>query len=160
MRVWTHVHVGYFGSKDKACKCTEFQIKNYRSRISGPILDRIDIQVQVSNIKYDGTENRLEESSKTIRERVNKARKIQNERYKKYDFFCNSDLNIKLMNKFCELDNISNEILKKASDKMNLSSRGYTKVLKVARTIADLDNSSNIKKDHILEALQYRGFEG
>ena len=96
MRVWTHVRVGYFGSKDKACKCTEFQIKNYRSRISGPILDRIDIQVQVSNIKYDGTENRLEESSKTIRERVNKARKIQNERYKKYDFFCNSDLNIKL----------------------------------------------------------------
>lgn len=150
---------GYFGSKEKACKCTEFQIKNYRSKISGPILDRIDIQVQVSNIKYKNFETNLSESSKQIKERVNRARKIQVERYKDFNIFCNSELNIKLIDKFCKLDTASNELLKMASDKMNLSSRGYSKILKVARTIADLENIENITKEHILEALQYRGFE-
>lgn len=150
---------GYFGSKEKACKCTEFQIKNYRSKISGPILDRIDIQVQVSNIKYKGFETNLSESSKQIKERVNRARKIQVERYKYFNIFCNSELNVKLIDKFCKLDTASSELLKMASDKMNLSSRGYSKILKVARTIADLENIENITKEHILEALQYRGFE-
>lgn len=151
---------GYFGSKEKACKCTEFQIKNYRSRISGPILDRIDIQVQVSNIKYDELDKNVEEeSSKTIRERVNRARKIQIERYKDLGFFCNSELNVKFLDEFCKLDKSSYEILKMASDKMNLSSRGYSKILKVSRTIADLEGVENIKEEHILEALQYRGFE-
>lgn len=150
---------GYFGSNEKACNCTEFQIKNYRNKISGPILDRIDIQVQVSNIKYDNFEEKESETSKSIKNRVNKARKIQLERYKKLNIFSNAELSNKLIEKFCVLDNESSELLKKAADKMNLSSRGFLKVLKVARTIADLNNSLNIKKDYILEALQYRGFE-
>lgn len=159
MQVWIHALAGYFGSKEKECKCTEFQIKNYRSKISGPILDRIDICVQVSNIKYEKFGSKPEESSEKIRERVNKARKIQVKRYEKYEIFCNSNLNVKLLDKFCKLQESSKEILKNASEKMNLSTRGISKILKVARTIADLEGYSNIKDEHILEALQYRGFE-
>ena len=150
---------GYFGSKEKPCKCTEFQIKNYINKISGPILDRIDIQVQVSNIKHNNCYNNYSEKSKDIKERVNNARKIQNERYKKFNIFCNSELNVKLLDEFCKLDNTSNMILQSAAEKMNLSSRGYSKVLKVARTIADLEISKEIKEDHIIEALQYRSYE-
>ena len=150
---------GYFGSSEKECKCTEFQIKNYRNKISGPILDRIDLVVQVSNLKYDKFSNSEEESSEKIKKRVNTARKKQEERYKNYDIFCNSELTIKLQNKFCKISDSSKEILKKAQEKMNLSSRGISKILKVSRTIADLENANNIRDEHILEALQYRGFD-
>ena len=150
---------GYFGSKEKSCKCSEFQIKNYINKISGPILDRIDIQVQVSNIKQSDYYNKPAEKSKDIKKRVNNARKIQYERYKKFNIYCNSELNVKLLDEFCKLDNTSNIILQKATEKMNLSSRGYSKILKVARTIADLECSKEIKEDHIIEALQYRSFE-
>ena len=150
---------GYFGSSEKECKCTEFQIKNYRNKISGPILDRIDLVVQVSNLKYDKFSNSEEESSEKIKKRVNTARKKQEERYKNYDIFCNSELTIKLQNKFCKISDSSKEILKKAQEKMNLSSRGISKILKVSRTIADLENANNIRDEHILEALQYRCFD-
>ena len=150
---------GYFGSSEKECKCTEFQIKNYKSKISGPILDRIDQIVQVSNMKYDKFSDTKEESSEEIRKRVNKARRIQTKRYENYDIFCNSELNVKLQNKFCKISDSSKNILKKAQEKMNLSSRGISKILKVSRTIADLEGTNNIKDEHILEALQYREFD-
>ena len=150
---------GYFGSTEKECRCTEFQIKSYRNKISGPILDRIDQVVQVSNVKYDKFSNTKEESSAEIKKRVNRARKIQEKRYKDYGIFCNSELNVKLQNKFCKISDSSKMILKKAQEKMNLSSRGISKILKVSRTIADLEGVENIKDEHILEALQYREFD-
>ena len=150
---------GYFGSTEKECRCTEFQIKNYRNKISGPILDRIDQVIQVSNVKYDKFSSSKEESSEEIKKRVNKARKIQIKRYENYGIFCNAELNVKLQNKFCKISDSSKEILKKAQEKMNLSSRGISKILKVSRTIADLEAATNIKDEHILEALQYRGFD-
>ena len=147
---------GYLGDKYRKCKCTDYQISNYRSKISGPLLDRIDIHIQVSNIKYDNLENEEKESSSEIRERVNNARKIQLNRYKKYGIHSNSELDLKLINKFCKLDKNSKLLLKKSFEKMNLSARTYFRILKVARTISDLDNSENIKEEHILEAIQYR----
>lgn len=147
---------GYFGSNEKECKCTQQQIINYRNRISGPILDRIDIQVEVSNVKYEKYKEEKIETSSEIRKRVNKARKIQIKRYKNYGIFCNAELSDKLINKFCVLDKNAQTILKKATEKMNLSNRGISKILKVSRTIADLNSRKNIESEDILEALDYR----
>ena len=150
---------GYLGDKEKECKCTEKQIQVYRSRISGPLLDRIDMHIEVPNVKFNHFDNDDEEKSIKIKERVDKARKIQLERYKEYGIFSNSELDSKLINKFCKLNSHSKEILKKYFEKLNLSARAYSRVLRVARTIADLDNSQNIKEEHLLEALQYRSLD-
>ncbi len=144
---------GYYGSKDKNCNCTETQIKRYKSKISGPLLDRIDIQVSVSNVKYDAFESKGGTSSKVIKERVNKARNIQVERYKKFNIYSNSELSQKLIKVFCILDIEGKQILEKYFEKLKLSARAYSRILKVARTIADLDESENIKQNHILEAI-------
>ena len=145
---------GYYGSKEKVCNCTELQIKNYRGKISGPLLDRIDIQVNVSNVKYDDFNINTIESSKDIRMRVNKARKIQVERYNGLKIYSNSELYPKLIEKYCVLDKESKDVIKKYFDKLKLSARAYSRVLKVARTIADLDDRENINQNHILEAIQ------
>lgn len=151
---------GYYGSKEKRCSCSEFQIKNYKSKISGPLLDRIDIQVNVPNVNYDDLNLKSNESSKDIRKRVNKARKIQVERYREVNIYSNSELSQKLIEKYCVLDRISKELLRKYFDKLKLSARAYSRILKVARTIADLDNMENINQNHILEAVQLsRGVE-
>ena len=144
---------GYYGSKDIDCNCTELQVKRYKSKISGPLLDRIDIQVNVLNTKYDDFEVKEEESSKSIRERVNKARIIQINRYKKYNIYSNSELFPKLIEEFCELNIECKKILEKYFEKLKLSARAYTRILKVARTIADLDNSERLNQNHILEAI-------
>lgn len=151
---------GYYGSKEKECTCSETAIHKYMNRLSGPLLDRIDIQVEVNPVQYvDLKENEVEETSEEIRERVNKAREKQIERYKEYKIFSNSELNSKLINKFCILDSESEKLLHSAFERLKMSARAYTRILKVARTIADLDNSEEIKKKHIAEAIQYRSLD-
>ena len=132
-------------------------ITKYMSKISGPLLDRIDIHIEVSQIKYENLNSEEKvESSEEIRNRVNKARKIQVERYKKYKIYSNAELTPKLIEKYCKLDDISKEILEKAFNRLGLSARAYSRILKVARTIADLDQKENIESQHVAEAIQYR----
>ncbi len=151
---------GYYGSKEKECSCTPDQISKYINRLSGPMLDRIDIHIEVTPVKYDALSSEREtESSKTIKERVDKARTIQNERYKNVGIHSNAELNSELIKKYCKLDKESNEILKKAFEKLGFSARAHDKVIKLARTIADLDNEKNILSKHIAEAIQYRNLD-
>jgi len=149
---------GYLGDKEKQCTCSEFQINRYQSRLSGPLLDRIDLQVEVPRLTAEELMNSSQEaeSSATIRKRVINARKIQIERYKNDDILTNSELTSKLIKKYCQLDKASTEILKIASIKYQLSGRRYDRILKLSRTIADLENSKDIKQTHIMQALQYR----
>ena len=151
---------GYYGSKEKPCSCTPDQIKKYIGKISGPLLDRIDLHIEVSPVKFDNFDNSKNTTdSKTIKERVNSARKIQQERYKNIGIFSNSELTPKLIEKYCILDTESKKILNAAFSSLGLSARAYSRILKVARTIADLDNSENIKVHHLTEAIQYRSLD-
>ncbi len=148
---------GYYGSQTHSCSCSQKQINDYVGKISGPLLDRIDITINVPTVKYDELNDRqVGESSIEIRKRVNKARKIQLDRFINDNIVSNSELSSKLLQKYCVLDSECNSIMQNAFEKLNLSARAYSRVLKVARTIADLDNSENISKIHLLEALQYR----
>lgn len=150
---------GYYGTKIKKCNCSENQIRAYRNKISGPLLDRIDIHIEVLNENLVKYESVRKENSEQIRIRVNKARKIQVERYKKYNLYSNSELTPKLIEIFCKLDIESKNLLERAIEKMNLSNRAYTRILKVARTIADLEESETIKEHHLIEAIQYRSLD-
>lgn len=151
---------GYFGDSRRQCTYTPTQVNRYRSRISGPLLDRIDIQVEVSNVDYEdlsSTEN--SETSAEIKKRVNKTRKLQLERYKDYNIYSNSQLDAGMLKKFCPLGEEENAILRAAFDNLGLSARAHSRILKVARTIADLEGSENIKSEHIAEAIQYRSLD-
>ena len=149
---------GYLGDKEKQCTCSEFQIQRYQSRLSGPLLDRIDLQVEVPRLTADELLNTQpsSETSADIRKRVTMARKIQAKRYEKEGILTNSELTSRLIKKYCKLDDKCTEILKTASIKYQLSGRRYDRILKLARTIADLENSENIQQIHIMQALQYR----
>lgn len=150
---------GYLGDSEKNCTCSEHQIKQYRSKLSGPLLDRIDIVIDVPRLKLNelmSQNNEQAETSAQIRERVVKARNIQLERYKGLGIYTNSELTPKLIKKFCKLDENSTSLLKDAVKKFNLSARAYDRLLKLARTIADLDSSENIQVLHIAQAIQYR----
>ncbi len=150
---------GYLGSKEKKCSCTQKQRENYRAKLSGPLLDRFDIHIQVPSVDYKKLEMRNNETSETIRKRINQARNIQIERYKDSEIFSNAELTPKLMEKYCALDKESNLLLSQFFEKLNLSARAYSKILKVARTIADLDNCEKIEKMHLMEAIQYRSLD-
>ena len=151
---------GFYGSQDKVCTCSQESILRYMSKISGPLLDRIDIQVEVTPVKYQKLEsNGKIESSEEIKERVNRARKIQLERYKNHGIFSNSEITPHLSNIYCRLDLKSKEIVQNAFERLGLSARGYDRILKVARTIADLDEKENIESKHIAEAIQYRSLD-
>lgn len=149
---------GYLGDKEKQCTCSEFQIQRYQSRLSGPLLDRIDLQVEVPRLTADELLNTQpsSETSADIRKRVTMARKIQAKRYENEGILTNSELTSRLIKKYCKLDDKCTEILKTASIKYQLSGRRYDRILKLARTIADLENSENIQQIHIMQALQYR----
>lgn len=149
---------GFLGDKQKSCTCSEFQINRYLSKLSGPLLDRIDLQVEVPRLTTDELLNNSikEETSLEIRNRVIKARKIQLERYKDDGILTNSELTPKLVKKYCKIDKDGENLFKTAIVKYQLSGRRYDRVLKLARTIADLDGSDNIKLQHLMQALQYR----
>ena len=151
---------GYLGDTQKHCTCSEFQVQRYRSRLSGPMLDRIDIQIEVPRLSEAELLNKdfKSESSEQIRSRVVKARKLQTARYKGYPIFTNSELTPELIKKFCKLDEKSETLLKTAIARFNLSGRAYDRIVKLARTIADLENSENIESSHVAQALQYRSF--
>ena len=150
---------GYLGSKEKECTCTQKQKESYKSKLSGPLLDRFDIHIQVPSVDYKKLESKKGESSEDIRDRVNNARNIQLQRYTGTGIYSNSELTPRLIEQHCALDKESNDILSMSFEKLNLSARAYSKILKVARTIADLDKSKNIEKIHLLEAIQYRSLD-
>ncbi len=153
---------GYFGSniKGHACTCQVAAIQRYRSRISGPLLDRIDIHIEVPAVQYDELSGQpTGESSKIIRSRINLSRKKQLNRFNNTNIFSNSQMIPKQIRKYCTLDNDGQQLLKMAMDKMGLSARAYDRILKVSRTIADLDNSEKIEAAHISEAVQYRSLD-
>ena len=151
---------GYLGDTRKQCTCTPAQINRYRSKISGPLLDRIDIQVEVPNVDYDDLSSTANgETSADVKKRVNKARKVQLERYRDLSIYSNSQLDAGMLQKYCPLDGESNAMLKAAFDNLGLSARAHGRILKVARTIADLEGSENIKAAHIAEAIQYRSLD-
>ena len=149
---------GFLGDKEKQCTCSEFQIQRYRSKLSGPLLDRIDLIINVPRLTTDELINTTSsaESSAEIRKRVIKARKIQGERYKNEGIFTNSELNANQIKIYCKLDEKTTSFLKVAAQKFQLSGRKYSRILKLARTIADLDGKENITLEHITQALQYR----
>ena len=151
---------GYYGSTTQECKCTPAAIHKYLSKISGPLLDRIDLHIEVDAINYEElTQYELEESSEEIKKRVNKARAIQVERFKDSKIYSNSNMHEKEFKEHCSLDKECTEILEIAFKKLNLSARAYNRILKVARTIADLEGEEKIQKAHILEAIQYRSLD-
>ena len=151
---------GYYGSNLKKCTCNPKSIKKYVGKISGPILDRIDLHVEVKPVEYDKLAlGGKAETSKEIKKRVDNARKIQAERYKGLGILCNAELASNLLEKFCKLDKKGRDIMEKAFAKFSLTARAHDKILKIARTIADLDNSKEIQYQHIAEAIQYRSLD-
>lgn len=152
---------GHYGNPHHECTCTSAQIQKYTGKISGPLLDRIDIHVEVPVVKYQElSSSRSGEKSAEVRKRVIRAREIQSGRFANHkNIYKNADMTSKLIRNYCKLDNTSNELMKMAMTKLGLSARAYDKILKVARTIADLDESEEIKAYHISEAIQYRSLD-
>ena len=152
---------GYFTDPNRECTCTPPAIQKYMAKISGPLLDRIDIHIEVPAVKYKELASETQaEKSQSIRERVIKAREIQLFRFKELKhIFNNADMGSKEVRKYCKLDQAGEELLKMAMTKLGLSARAYDRILKVSRTIADIDNSEEILPQHISEAIQYRSLD-
>ena len=151
---------GYFGDAVKPCTCAPSTVTKYQKRISGPLLDHIDIHTEVPRVDYQKlSSDRLGESSETIRNRVQAARDIQRRRFSKdgsSGIICNADMRVAEVRQFCKLDEAGESLIRAAMGQMKLSARGYHRVLKLARTIADLAGSEQIQAAHLAEALQYR----
>lgn len=148
---------GYFGSDVKPCTCSNEEIRRYQRKISGPLFDRIDIQIEIPALKYNQlSDSNKAESSDIIRKRVTQAREIQEKRYKGSGIRTNAELTSPMIKEYCKLSNEANTVLRRAFDNLGLSARGYTKILKLARTIADMEKSENIEVYHIAEAISYR----
>ena len=151
---------GNFGSRDLVCTCSPTAIQNYLKRLSGPLLDRIDLKIDVERVAFDEISKRSnEESSSEIKSRVDKARQIQTLRFKGTSVHTNAKMTSKFINEYCKLDEESDALMKMAFERFKISARGYTRILKVARTIADLDGSENILSKHLTEALAYRNID-
>lgn len=152
---------GYHGDREHECECTPNEIKRYTRKISGPLLDRIDIHIRVPRVEYkDLSSEHQAESSAAIRERVVRARQVQLKRLKKYGIFCNAQMNHAILKRECKLDSAAQEMLAAAFNRLMLSARSYDRIIKVARTIADLAGADNINAQYIAEALQLRNDVG
>ena len=152
---------GNYGSKTRECRCTPTQIHKYLEKLSGPLMDRIDIHVEVDGVTYDelADKSNLEEKSADIRKRVNSARARQIERFKGTKTTCNAKMTSQQVNEFCVLNEECQELIKEAFQSFNLSARAHNRILKVARTIADLDDSDDIELYHLAEAIGYRALD-
>ena len=151
---------GFFGHPKKKCICSQQAVKHYLGKISGPMLDRLDIHVEVAPVEYSELSGKpTGETSAEIRRRVEAARKIQNDRYRGTGISCNARLTPALMNKYCHLTDDADRILKAAFEVMGMSARSYDRILKIARTVADLDRSDNIGSAHISQAIQFRSLD-
>jgi magnesium chelatase family protein len=152
---------GYLGDSRKECQCGPSQIERYRSKISGPLLDRIDLQVEVPAVGY-GELRREEpaESSASIRERVLKVRDVQRKRFVDHPGVAtNAQMDSAELRKFCRLDSESDKLLEQAMEQLNLSARAHSRILKVARTLADMDGRETLSSDDVMEAIQYRSLD-
>jgi magnesium chelatase family protein len=148
---------GYYSDPNHECTCTIPQIQRYRSKISGPLMDRIDIHIEVPAVKYRDLASRDSgESSREIKRRIDAARKLQVDRFKGMKIYCNAQMTNRQIKKFCQIDDPSQRLLETAIDRFGLSARAYTRILKVARTIADLEAVEDIQPTHLSEAIQYR----
>ena len=149
---------GWYGDKDHTCNCSPLEIKRYTRKLSGPLLDRIDIHIRVPRVKYDDlTSKRKAESSAVVRERVTAAREIQLQRLKKYNLFCNAQMNHAMLQELCTLNDDAQKLLKDVFETKKLSARSYDRIIKVGRTIADLDGgAAEILPKHIAEAIKLR----
>lgn len=150
---------GYYGDGSKKCRCSESDVTRYLNKVSGPMLDRIDIELEAKSVRYEDLQKPKGESSRSIRARIEKAREIQKERYKNEKINCNSDLYGSLVEKYCAVDEKCKSLLEQAFKSMNMSARAYSRILKVARTIADLDSRENIEPMDIAEAIGYRSLD-
>jgi magnesium chelatase family protein len=152
---------GYFGDLKRECRCGPVQVQRYRQRISGPLLDRIDLHIEVPAVEYrDIASERAEENSQAIRERVTVARQKQHERFRKdAKTNCNARMTARHLKAHCKLNDDSHELIRVAMSELNLSARAYDRILKVSRTIADLDDKIDITPEHVSEAIQYRTFD-
>ena len=151
---------GYYGDSLKPCTCAPAMVTKYQKRISGPLLDRIDIHIEVPRVDYEKLSgNKMSESSESIRQRVQAARDIQSKRFsngKVTDIVCNADMRIGEIREFCQLQDEGQSLMRAAMSQLQLSARAYHRILKLARTIADLAGSEDIQSVHLAEALQYR----
>ena len=151
---------GYLGDLTHQCSCTPVMLQRYRSRISGPLLDRIDIHIEVPAVRYRDLADRSEtENSEAISRRVERSRDIQNDRFTGTKIHSNAQMTSRHLRKYCELDTAGNRMLELVTDRLGLSARSFTRILKVARTIADLEGSEHIREQHLSEAIQYRSLD-
>jgi magnesium chelatase family protein len=152
---------GFYNHPEKACQCPPGMVQKYLNKISGPLLDRIDIHVEVTPVSFKELSlERLSEKSHSVRERVVKARQVQDKRYEANDrVHCNAQMSSKQLREICKIDEAGTELLKTAMERLGLSARAYDRILKVARTIADLEASEKIENNHLAEAIQYRSLD-
>jgi magnesium chelatase family protein len=151
---------GWYGHPSGRCRCSEADVRRYHSRISGPLLDRIDLIVEVPALEYEELRRRTpSEPSAAIKARVNAARQVQRERFGGDGTMCNAHLGTKELRQFCALSAEGEELMHQAFDAMGLSARSYDRILRVARTIADLAGSETIEPEHVAEAIQYRTYD-
>ena len=151
---------GFFGDPQHECTCSPQQVQRYRAKISGPLLDRIDIQVEVPAVKYKELSDKATgEDSAAIRTRVNHAREIQLQRFQQRRIFCNAQMSSRDIRTYCQLDTAGEKLLENAMQRLGLSARAYTRILKVARTVADLASEENLTGAHIAQAIQYRALD-
>lgn len=151
---------GFYNHPEKECVCGSNQVQRYLNKVSGPLLDRIDLHVEVTPVSFEQmTQNRKTESSATIRERVIQAREIQQKRFQEHQIFSNAMMGSQLVKEVCQINEAGKTLLKTAMDRLGLSARAYDRILKVSRTIADLDNNEQIEIQHLAEAIQYRSLD-